>query len=145
MLFDNSGIWVRPEGDGFIAGIAPEAHRDPHAEGDFEPDHYLFEDIVWPYLAHRVPAMESTRLLRAWAGHYEMNLLDHNGVVGAHDEIGNFLLATGFSGHGVMHAPATGRAVAEWIVHGQYRTIDVSPLGYQRIRKQEPLLESVVY
>ncbi|WP_454739982.1 NAD(P)/FAD-dependent oxidoreductase [Cupriavidus necator] len=145
MLFDNSGIWIRPEGDGFIAGIAPEEHRDPHAEGDFEPDHYLFEDIVWPYLAHRVPAMESTRLLRAWAGHYEMNLLDHNGVVGAHDEIGNFLLATGFSGHGVMHAPATGRAVAEWIVHGQYRTIDVSPLGYQRIRKQEPLLESVVY
>lgn len=145
MLFDNSGIWVRPEGEGFIAGIAPEADRDPNAEGDFEPDHYLFEDVVWPYLAHRVPAMESTRLLRAWAGHYEMNLLDHNGVIGPHHEFENFVFATGFSGHGVMHAPATGRAVAEWITEQRYKSIDVSPLGFARIRTQQPLVESVVY
>lgn len=145
MLFDNSGAWIRPEGDGFIAGIAPEEHRDPHAEGDFEPDHYLLEETLWPLLAHRVPALEQLRLQRAWAGHYEVNLLDHNGIVGAHPELGNFILATGFSGHGVMHSPATGRGVAELIVHGGYQSLDLSPLGYQRIRARQPIVESVVY
>jgi glycine/D-amino acid oxidase-like deaminating enzyme len=84
------------------------------------------------------------RLQRAWAGHYEVNLLDHNGVIGAHHEIDNFLFATGFSGHGVMHSPATGRAIAELIVHGQYRTMDLSPLGYERIRDNKPIVESVI-
>lgn len=145
MLFDNSGAWIRPEGDGFIAGIAPELHRDPHAEGDFEPDHYLLEETLWPLLAHRVPALEQLRLQRAWAGHYEMNLLDHNGVVGAHPQIGNFILATGFSGHGVMHSPATGRGVAELIVHGRYQSLDLSALGYRRIALNQPIVEAVVY
>src|SRR3546814_5403865 len=63
---------------------------------DLEPAHYQFEEQLWEKLAHRIPAMEQLRLLRSWAGHYEMNLLDHNGIVGAHDVITNFLLATGF-------------------------------------------------
>ncbi|MNP71265.1 N-methyltryptophan oxidase [compost metagenome] len=74
-----------------------------------------------------------------------MNLLDHNGVVGAHDQIRNFVFATGFSGHGVMHSPATGRGVAELIVHGKYQTLDLSPLGYERIRDNQPIVESVIY
>jgi len=145
MVFDNSGVWIRPEGDGFIAGIGPEEHEDPDAHGDFEPHHDLFESSLWPKLANRIPAMESLRLLRAWAGHYEMNLLDHNGVVGPHHEIPNFLFATGFSGHGVMHAPATGQAIAERIHLGEYRTLDLSPLGYERIRDNRPILETIVY
>ncbi|MFJ2363477.1 NAD(P)/FAD-dependent oxidoreductase [Pseudomonas sp. NPDC087697] len=145
MLFDNSGAWIRPEGDGFIAGIAPLDHLDPNADGDFEPAHELLEDVLWPLLAHRIPALEQMRLQRSWAGHYEMNLLDHNGVIGAHHEIDNFLFATGFSGHGVMHSPATGRAIAELITHGQYQTLDLSPLGFERIRDNRPIVESVVY
>jgi len=145
MLFDNSGAWVRPEGAGFIAGIGPDPANDPDADGDFEPDHALLDASLWPALAHRVPAFESLRVLRAWAGHYEMNLLDHNGVIGPHDAIGNFLFATGFSGHGVQHAPATGRAIAELIVHGGYRALDLTPLGYGRIRRNEPIVESIVY
>ncbi|MHC8381289.1 NAD(P)/FAD-dependent oxidoreductase [Pseudomonas sp. LB3P14] len=145
MVFDNSGLWIRPEGDGFIAGIAPEEARDPHPEDDFEPAHYLLEEVLWEKLAHRIPAMEQIRLQRAWAGHYEMNLLDHNGIVGAHDQIKNFLIATGFSGHGVMHSPATGRGIAELIVHGRFTSLDLSPLGYERIRDNKPIVESVVY
>ena len=145
MLFDASGAWMRPEGDGFIAGIAPESGSDPNAEGDFEPNYALLEDALWPALAHRVPALESLRFQNAWAGHYEMNLLDHNGIVGPHDDIANFIFATGFSGHGVMHSPAVGRAVAEWITTGAYRSLDLSPLGYGRIRRREALVESVVY
>ena len=145
MLFDNSGAWVRPEGEGFIAGIAPPSHRDPDAGSDFEPDLNQFESELWPALAHRIPAFEELRVESAWAGHYENNQLDHNGIIGPHDEIDNLLFATGFSGHGLMHAPATGRAVAEHIVFGRYQSLDLSPLGYGRIRSNSPLHETIVY
>jgi glycine/D-amino acid oxidase-like deaminating enzyme len=144
MLFDGSGAWMRPEVNGFIGGIGPQGD-DPDADGDFEPDHALFEDHVWPALAHRVPALESLRVESAWAGHYEINALDHNGVIGPHDEIENFIFASGFSGHGVMHSPATGRGVAELIVHGEYRSLDLASLGYDRGRAARPMTETVVY
>jgi FAD-dependent oxidoreductase domain-containing protein 1 len=145
MLFDTSGAWMRPEGAGFICGIQPPPDDDPDATGDFEPAYALLEDVLWPALAHRIPALEKLRLERAWAGHYEMNALDHNGIIDPHDEIPNLVFATGFSGHGLQHAPATGRGVAELIVHGEFRTIDLSPLGFARIRSGSPLLETVVY
>jgi glycine/D-amino acid oxidase-like deaminating enzyme len=145
MLFDNSGAWIRPEGAGFICGIAPTADNDPDATGDFEPDHALLENSLWPALAHRIPALEQLRVERAWAGHYEVNTLDHNGIIGPHDEISNLIFATGFSGHGVMHAPATGRGVAELIMTGAYQSIDLSPLGFDRIGRGQALQETVVY
>ena len=145
MLFDTSGLWIRPEGDGWIGGIQPPPDQDPDADGDFEPQHALLEATYWPLLAKRIPAMEELRLQRAWAGHYEVNMLDHNGVVGPHDELPNLMFATGFSGHGVMHAPAVGRGVAELIVHGGYRSIDLSPLGWGRIRTSTPMPETIVY
>lgn len=145
MLFDTSGIWIRPEGAGFIGGIQPDETQDPDATGDFEPHHDLLENVYWPALARRIPAMEELRLERSWAGHYEVNALDHNGVIGFHDEIANLLLCTGFSGHGVMHAPAAGRGVAELLTRGRYTSLDLSPLGYHRIRSGNPLPESIVY
>jgi glycine/D-amino acid oxidase-like deaminating enzyme len=145
MLFDASGAWVRPEGEGYIGGIRPPPESDADADGDFEPQHELLEDSFWPLLATRIPAMEELRLQRSWAGHYEVNTLDHNGVVGAHDELTNLIFATGFSGHGVMHAPAVGRGVAELITSGGYRSIDMKPLGWARIRNSTPLVETIVY
>ena len=145
MLFDTSGAWIRPEGEGFICGIAPSADNDPDATGDFEPAHALLETSLWPALAHRIPALEQLRVESAWAGHYEVNTLDHNGIIGPHDEIENLVFATGFSGHGVMHAPATGRGVAEWITRGRFEAIDLSPLGFARIRAGTPLPETVIY
>lgn len=143
LVFDTSGLWIRPEGDGFIAGIAPEA--DPEAGDDFEPDMALLEDRLWPALAHRVPAFEQLRVARAWAGHYEVCTLDHNAVIGPHPEVANLLLAAGFSGHGVQHAPATGRAIAELARFGEYRTLDLSRLGYARVRDGAPLPELAIY
>jgi glycine/D-amino acid oxidase-like deaminating enzyme len=145
MLFDASGIWVRPEGEGYIGGIQPLPEHDLDADGDFEPHHELLEERFWPLLATRIPAMEGLRLNRAWAGHYEVNTLDHNGVVGTHDELTNLIFATGFSGHGVMHAPAVGRGVAELIMTGNYRAIDMGPLGWERIRTATPLFETIIY
>ena len=145
MLFDTTGAWIRPEGTGFICGIAPDAANDPDAHGDYEPQHELFEETVWPALAHRIPALEQLRIEREWAGHYEVNALDHNGVIGPHDEVFNLIFATGFSGHGVMHSPAAGRGVAEWILNGRYKTLDLSELGFARIRAAAPMRELVVY
>jgi FAD-dependent oxidoreductase domain-containing protein 1 len=145
MLFDASGIWVRPDGEGYIGGIQPLPENDADADGDFEPQHELLEEPFWPLLAARIPAMAQLRLHSAWAGHYEVNTLDHNGVVGAHDGLTNLIFATGFSGHGVMHAPAVGRGVAELITSGGYRSIDMGPLGWKRIRTSTPLVETIVY
>lgn len=141
MLFDLSGAWIRPEGDGFICGIAPPHDADPDAWDDFTPDHHLFEDVLWPILAQRIPALEELRLVSSWAGHYDMNLVDHNAVIGRVAGVDNLLLAAGFSGHGVMHAPAAGRGVAELICHDGYRSLDLSPLAHGR----PPLLETAVY
>jgi len=144
LLFDTSGLWMRPESGRFIGGITRPGD-DPPAWDDFEPDHALFEHHVWPALAHRVPALEQLRLEGAWAGHYEVNALDHNGVIGFPGAPENFVIAAGFSGHGVMHAPATGRGVAELILHGGFRALDLSPLGYDRVREGRPMVETVVY
>ncbi len=141
LLIDPSGIWLRPEGSGFIAGFAPDAAQDHDELPLDEPDHAAFEDFVWPTLAARIPAFEALRLQRAWAGYYEINRFDHNAIVGPHPACANLIFANGFSGHGLQQAPAVGRGVAEWIAHGAYVTLDLSPLGWQRVLDGRPLRE----
>jgi len=145
LVFDTSGMWIRPEGTGFICGISPPTDADPHPGDNFDPDLDLLEDPLWPLLAHRIPTLERLRLRRAWAGHYDMCLLDHNAVIGPVPAIPNLIIASGFSGHGVQHGPATGRAVAELVRFGCYRTLDLAALGYQRVRDDQPMPESIVY
>jgi len=141
LTIDTTGVYFRPEGPNFIAGYSPRAGEpDPDAL-DLELDRRPFDEVVWPSLAHRVPAFEAIRLLDAWAGHYEVNTLDHNAVIGPHPEVRNFLFANGFSGHGLQQAPAVGRGLAEWIATGRYETLDLSPLGYERIARNEPVRE----
>jgi FAD-dependent oxidoreductase domain-containing protein 1 len=141
LTIDTNGVYFRPEGPTFIAGYSPrDGEPDPDTL-DLELDRRPFEEFVWPSLAHRVPAFEAIRLLDAWAGHYEVNTLDHNAVIGPHPQIANLLFANGFSGHGLQQAPAVGRGLAEWIAAGRYETLDLSPLGYARIVRNEPVRE----
>ena len=144
LLIDPSGIWLRPEGRGFITGFCPPAEQDGDDLPLDEPDHAAFEGFVWPTLAERIPAFEALRLQRAWAGYYEMNLFDHNAIVGPHPACDNLIFANGFSGHGLQQSPAVGRGVAEWIAHGAYQTLDLSPLGWARVLAGEPLQERCV-
>lgn len=151
LMIDTSGAYVRPEGhrgaDGqmFICGISPEPEADPEWDGDAETvDWSLFEEVIWPALAMRVPAFEHIRPGRAWSGPYDMNLLDHNAIVGRAGEVENLFLANGFSGHGLQQSPAVGRGIAEEIVHGRFVTLDLADLGYGRILAQRPLREANV-
>ena len=141
LLIDPSGIWLRPEGEGFLIGFAPDAAHDGDDLPLDQPDLNAFEAFVWPTLAERIPAFEALRLRRAWAGYYELNTFDHNAIVGLHPACGNLFFANGFSGHGLQQSPAVGRGLAELIGAGSYETLDLSPLGWDRVLKQQPLLE----
>lgn len=138
MLIDTTGLWIRPEGERFIAGVAPHDAAD---DLPLEPDYGPFETELWPALAARIPAFEEARLVRAWAGYYETNDFDHNAIVGPHPTVANLYFINGFSGHGVMQAAAVGRGLAERIVGGRYSTLDLSPLAFERLLENRPLLE----
>ncbi len=140
LLIDPTGVWVRPEGAGYIGGISPPEDQDPDSD-DLEISYDLWEEIVWPTLAERIPAFEAVKLQRAWAGHYDYNTLDQNGIIGPHPDVPNLIFANGFSGHGIQQAPATGRAIAELIVDGRFTSIDLARFGYARIREGKPLTE----
>lgn len=140
LMVDPSGVYVRPEGDRFICGVSPDEANDPDTL-DLDVDYALFDDHIWPILAHRVPAFESIKQGGAWAGLYEVNTLDHNAILGPHPEVRNLLFANGFSGHGLQQAPAVGRGIAEWILHGRWTSLDLSTFAYDRIPAQRPVRE----
>jgi FAD-dependent oxidoreductase domain-containing protein 1 len=143
LVIDVNGTWFRPEGERIIAGVSPPAERDREKE-ELEVAHALFEDIVWPTLAHRVPALEAVRVSSAWAGHYEMNTFDHNALLGPHPLVRNLIFANGFSGHGMQQSPAVGRGIAELIVHGRYRSLELSELSVSRLVEGRRVVEEGV-
>jgi glycine/D-amino acid oxidase-like deaminating enzyme len=143
LMIDTSGVYCRPEGNFFLSGASPL--EDPAVDwDDFDPRHNEFEDIIWPALAARSPAFEAIKPKTHWAGQYDYNTLDQNLVVGPHPECPNFICANGFSGHGLQQAPATGRGVAEMLVHGRYLSLDLSELGVERIVENRPFLEKAI-
>ena len=141
LVIDPSGFWFRPEGRQFIGGRTPDDDAD---DLPLEPNLAEFDEAFWTGLAHRVPAFEALRIENAWAGYYEMNLFDHNALLGAHPAVDNLLFATGFSGHGMQQAPAVGRGIAELIVHGAYRSLDLSVLSVARLAQGQRIIESNV-
>jgi len=105
-------------------------------------------DLAWlrrvlPMAWRRLPRLREAQVSprRSWAGLYEMTP-DHHPVLGKAPGVEGLYLANGFSGHGVMHSPATGRLLAELIVHGEARTMDISPLGLERFARGE-LMEDI--
>ncbi len=129
----------RPEGNGYAGGL-PDWETPPGWNFEISPDG--FEERVWPALARRIPALERLKLERSWAGHYARNRLDLTAIVGAWSGgMENVFMAAGFSGHGIMHAPAAGRALAELILDGRYGTLDLTRFGYARVRENAPYRE----
>ena len=140
LVIDASGVYVRAEGESYICGVSPPEAQDPDCD-DFEVAWSQFDDIIWPALAHRIPAFESLKVTRAWAGHYDLNIFDHNAIVGRLPGVDNAYVAAGFSGHGIQQSPAIGRGLAELIATGAYTTLDLSDFGFERIAANRPLLE----
>ena len=143
LVIDTTGVYFRPEGRTWLVGVSPPESEDPDCD-DFEVIWPQFEEILWPALAHRVPAFENLKLVRAWAGHYDLNLFDHNAIVGHLPGFENAYLAAGFSGHGVQQSPAVGRGLAELIAHGRYITLDLADFAFERIAAGRPLMEKNV-
>ncbi|XP_053308010.1 FAD-dependent oxidoreductase domain-containing protein 1 [Spea bombifrons] len=143
MLIDHTGAYFRREGFGgnYIGGMSPPEEEEPDIS-DLEVDHDFFQQKLWPLLANRVPAFESLKVKSAWAGYYDYNTFDQNGVLGIHPLVNNMYIAAGFSGHGLQHSPSVGRAIAELILDGDFQTLDLSAFSFRRFCTGEPVLES---
>ncbi len=141
LVIDPSGVWFRPEGDRLLGGWSPP---DDSEDQGLDLDYDQWDDPVWPALAVRVPAFEAVRVGAGWAGHYEYNTFDQNGLLGTLPEAPNLVFANGFSGHGMQQSPGVGRGIAELILTGGYRSMDLSALDVGRLAANRPLRERAI-
>ena len=140
LIKDPDRLVIRPEGKGYSVGLVKS---DEPRGFNFDVDHEWFQDVVWPACAARIPDFEALKLKREWTGLYDQNELDGNMILGNWPgKLDNFYVACGFSGHGLMHAPAVGRALAELITKGRFETLDLSRMGYQRVVDNAPYPET---
>lgn len=144
LTVDPSGIHFRQDGpETYMVGAAP-FEDTAVAPDDFHMDHSIWETHIWPHVAMRIPQFEALKVVTEWVGHYAFNTLDQNAILGPHPELMNFHFINGFSGHGLQQAPAMGRGLAELIVHGDFRSLNLSPFGYERIATSTPFGERAV-
>lgn len=139
-LKDPERLAFRPEGGGYTGGVPTLAEPRGY---NFDVDSNYFDEVVWPALAHRFPKFERLRLLNTMPGLYDQNDFDGNMVIGPiTGGPENFHLLSGYSGHGLMHAPGSGRAMAELLLTGSYQTIDLTRFEYKRISDNQPIRET---
>ncbi|BFG05919.1 FAD-dependent oxidoreductase domain-containing protein 1-like [Drosophila madeirensis] len=142
LTIDPDGTYFRRDGLGgnFLCGRSPCDEEEPNCD-TLDVDHGYFDTDIWPTLANRVPCFEAVKVQSSWAGYYEHNTFDANGIIGRHPHYSNLLIAAGFSGHGIQQTPAVGRAISELILEGRFSTLDLSRLSFDRIVKQQPMFE----
>jgi len=133
-----SGLYFRTETGGYIL-LGKSMPEDP-VGFDFSWDEKRFYEVLWPELAEFVPAFDTLKLIRGWAGLYAVNRIDGNAVLGEWPEIKGLFLANGFSGHGLQQAPAVGRYLSE-VITGKDPALDLSVFSPQRILENRPLNE----
>ena len=131
MVIDRSDVHFRHDTETDDHLIVSYIVRDEPAGFNFEWDAEQFESHILPPLRRRLPRLAALRLQRGWAGHYAVTP-DENPILGPHPELPGLFMATGFSGHGVMLAPASGKALSEVIRLGRYETLDATPYRLER-------------
>lgn len=142
LTIDPSGVYFLHEtGKQILTG---KSRKEEPPGFNYEWDRSYFQEAIWPSLAHRIPLFNELKVVSGWAGLYEINQWDFNGIIGEHSEVKGFYMAVGFSGHGFQQAPAVGKAISELIRLGRYETVDVSALCYERILRGEKVLEEEV-
>ena len=143
LIIDHQGCYLRPEQGGWITATVPQ-DDGPCEPDDFSPDAHLFDDVIWPMLYARSEGFDAVKVQRLWVGHYDYNTLDQNAIVGAWPGRPGLFVGCGFSGHGLQQSPAVGRGLAELVLHGGYRSLDLSDLGPDRVLAGRPFLERAV-
>jgi len=138
LTFLPSGLYFRTETGGLI--LLGKSMDDDPVGFDFTWDEKRFTERIWPELAEFVPAFDTLRVKRGWAGLYAVNTLDCNAILGEWPELRGFFLANGFSGHGLQQGPAVGRYLSELIL-GLKPALDLSIFTPQRILDHRPLSE----
>lgn len=140
VVFFPSGLYCIHEGEGhFMCGKSlPD---DPVGYDDFSWARETFEALLWPELVELIPAFDRLKVVRGWAGLYEVNSFDGNAILGEWPELKGFFLANGFSGHGFQQCHAVGRYLAELIL-GRPPTLDLSLFSPRRILENKPVFES---
>ena len=143
LVVDPSGVHFRSDGNQFLCGCSPIIDNSVEFN-DFSVDYELWENKIWPILAHRVPIFEKIKLLNTWAGHYAFNTFDQNAIIGLHPEITNFYFANGFSGHGLQQSPAVGRGISELLIYNKYINLDLKLLSPTRLIEKKPFVEKAI-
>jgi FAD-dependent oxidoreductase domain-containing protein 1 len=142
LVIDTSGLYFRHEVGRHI--LTGKSRKEEPPGINFDWDRRYFNEVIWPDIAFRIPLFDKLRLIRGWAGLYEVNQWDNNAILGEHPELHGFFMAVGFSGHGLQQAPAVGKALSDLIRSGRYESVDASSLGFERILKGEKVLEEEV-
>ncbi|MFD2131706.1 NAD(P)/FAD-dependent oxidoreductase [Pseudogracilibacillus auburnensis] len=140
LTIDPTGVYFRHEGESLIAGYSEETKPGI----DFQWKRSFFEEQLWPTLANRINNFERAKVVRGWAGLYSYNLKDQNAIIGEHPSLSGYYLACGFSGHGMQQAPAVGKGIAELMMTGAYRTLDLSALKFERFALNELVVEDAI-
>lgn len=143
LTFDvDTGFWMRKEHDSILFGMANPAEAPG---GNLNVDWDWLPEVLDAGI-NRFPLLEEARLSKkqCWAGFYE-NSPDHMPIIGRHPEMPNYLHASGFSGHGVMHSPATGMLIAEEILDGRAHSINIDDLRITRFRDMLVQNETNIY
>lgn len=140
LLFLPSGLYCIHEGEGLFT-VGKSFSTDYVGYDDFHWERKTFEEVVWPELVDYIPEFDRLKILRGWAGLYEVNTLDGNAILGEWPELKGFFLANGFSGHGFQQCHAVGRYIAELML-GQKPVLDLSIFSPKRILENQPVFES---
>ncbi len=139
LTVDPTGIYFRHEGNKVLSGFSDDTK--PGIDFTWKRSHF---EQLWPVLAHRIPNFERIKLETGWAGLYDFNTIDQNAIIGEHPVMKGYLMALGFSGHGMQQAPAVGLGLAELICAGAYQTIDLTPLRFQRFVENDLIREEAI-
>lgn len=144
LTIDPTGVHFRQFGDDYLVGCPPLGEDATVGVEDFSAEETIWEDKVHPIISNRIPQFKDVEVIDFWMGHYDFNTFDYNVVIGPHDEVSNFHFTNGSSGHGSQQGPAVGRGVAEQIIYGEFRSMDLSPFLYERFAKGERVIERAV-
>ncbi|MFD1414948.1 NAD(P)/FAD-dependent oxidoreductase [Oceanobacillus jeddahense] len=140
LTVDPTGVYFRHEGTSIITGYGEKVKPGI----DFKWNRSFFEEQLWPILAERVPNFERAKITGGWAGIYSHNTEDQNAIIGEHPKMGGYFMAVGFSGHGMQQAPAVGKGISELIRTGEYETIDLTPLRFERFAERKLVIEGAI-